>query len=114
MAERSLDFNPNFAQAWGIKGYLSALLGDLPVGRHDGSGNQTKPVRAGTRDCVPKSLLTVSVAADNLRGESRLGKKLVALNPTDIYGLLRLHDPALLNGDADEANSMLVRINGRT
>ncbi len=113
LADRSLHLNPNFAQAWAIKGYLSALMGDLLIARQAlDQAIRLSPLDRGNVIGALRGHLTVSLATGDLEEQAVWAKKLVALNPTDLHGLVRLHYLAILNGDPDEANGMLTKIMG--
>lgn len=113
LADRALHLNPNLAQAWGIKGYLSALMGDLLIARQAlDQAIRLSPLDRGNVIGSLRGHITASFAAGDLDKQAAWAKKLVALNPTDVHGLLRLYYLALLGGNANEANGMLARIMG--
>ena len=109
LADRSLHLNPNLLQAWAIKGYLSVLVGDLVNAREA----LDQAIRLSPLDKVSLvGALRGYLAASLLTGEDQAAwaKKLLALNPTDVHGLLTLYDAALLTGATEEASSTHRRI----
>jgi TolB-like protein/class 3 adenylate cyclase len=113
LADRALHLNPNLAQAWGIKGYLSALMGDLLVARHAlDQAIRLSPLDRGNVIGSLRGHITATFAAGALDEQAVWARKLVALNPTDVHGLLRLYYLALLSGDANGAENMIARIMG--
>ena len=111
LADRSLQLNPNHLQAWAIRGYLSALLGDLL----DADEALDQAIRLSPVDKVNivgtlRGKLTAALLSGSLTEQADWANKLLVLNPTDVHGLLRLYDVALLNGDANNASGILGRI----
>ncbi|MCK1679988.1 hypothetical protein IVA87_11115 [Bradyrhizobium sp. 147] len=111
LADRSLQLNPNHLQAWAINGYLSALLGDL-LGARDALD---QAIRLSPLDKVNivgalRGHLTAALISGSPTEQADWAGKLLSLNPTDVHGLLRLYDVALLNGDVDGANRTCGRI----
>jgi TolB-like protein len=111
LSDRSLHLNPNFLQAWAIKGYLSAIAGDLAPAREAlGEAVRLSPLDRVTLVGALRGYIAVSLATGELEEQAAWAKQLLLLNPTDIHGLLRLYDVALQNGAADEANRVHERI----
>ncbi|WP_074131957.1 adenylate/guanylate cyclase domain-containing protein [Bradyrhizobium sp. NAS96.2] len=111
LADQSLDLNPNLAQAWAIKGYLSALAGDLVVARHAlDQATRLNPVDSGNVIGVLRGYLTASWVMESRDDCVAWAKKLISLYPEDVHALFTLNDAAILAGDASEAKRLLGRI----
>lgn len=111
LADRSLQLNPNHLQAWAIKGYLSALLGDL-LGARDALNQAIRlsPVDKVNLVGALRGHLTAALISGSAAEQADWAGKLLALNPADVHGLLRLYDLALLNGDAEGARKAYGRV----
>ena len=109
LADRSLDLNPNLAQAWSIKGYLSALAGDLSNARSAlDQAIRLNPLDLGSIIGALRGYLTICFALGS--DELTWAKKLIAISPTDVHALFCLCDVAQRVGDSVEANRISVRI----
>jgi TolB-like protein/class 3 adenylate cyclase/tetratricopeptide (TPR) repeat protein len=111
LADRAIAINPNFASAWSIKGYLTALRGDILEAQEA----LHEAVRLNPLDhiCVIGALRSYMVACVALRQHEEVAswaRKLLALSPTDIHGIVALYAEAGRVGDIAEANKLLARI----
>ncbi len=110
LADRSLHLNPNLLQAWAIKGYLSAVAGDLRAAREAcDQAIRLSPLDRASIVGALRGHIAASLAG-SVEEQTAWAKQLLTLNPADVHGLLRLYDVALLSGATDEANSMHKRI----
>ena len=111
LADQSLDLNPNVARAWAIKGYLSALAGDLSKA-HTASDQAIRlnPLDIHNVIGALRGHLAASFVAGAPDELLAWAKKLVALYPADVHALFALREVALVNGDASEADRILGRI----
>ena len=111
LADRAIAINPNLALAWTIKGYLTALMGDMvDAQRALNEAIRLTPLDTGNLIGVIRSYESICVA---LRQHEELvgwAKKLLAINPQDVSALVTLLGHAVRLGDTVEASKMLTRI----
>lgn len=111
LANRAIALNPNFANAWTIKGYLSVLMGDaIPAKQAIDQAIRLNPLDVANVIGALRSHLAASSILEQHEQRVVWAKKLIALNPTDVHGLAALHDEALLAGNTQEASDTLSRI----
>jgi TolB-like protein/class 3 adenylate cyclase len=109
LADRSLDLNPNLAQAWSIKGYLSALAGDLSNARYAlDQSIRLNPLDLGSIIGALRGYLTICFALGS--DEVIWARKLIAISPTDVHALFCLCDVARRAGDNEEADRISARM----
>ncbi|WP_291685765.1 adenylate/guanylate cyclase domain-containing protein [Bradyrhizobium sp.] len=111
LADRAIAINPNFASAWSIKGYLTALMGDMPDARQA----LNEAVRLNPLDLANAiaALRSHMVACAGLRQHDDFtgwARKLLALSPTDVHGIVALYSEAMRLGNSAEADKQLARI----
>ena len=111
LADRAIAINPNFASAWSIKGYLTALMGDMADARQA----LNEAVRLNPLDLANAiaALRSHMVACAGLRQHDDFAgwaRKLLALSPTDVHGIVALYSEAMRLGNGAEADKQLARI----
>jgi TolB-like protein/class 3 adenylate cyclase len=111
LADRAVAVNPNFAQAWSIKGYLTVLTGDMAGARQAlNEAIRLNPLNTQTLVASLRSHMAACIALRLPEEYVTWARKLVALSPTDVHALLALLCHAVRQANASEANKALQRI----
>ena len=111
LVDRALALNPNSSNAWNARGFLSVFFGEHERALDDFA----KAIRLNPVDnvAVPFSLFGIA-SAHILLGKYEEAtswvRKMLALVPTDIRGLLILTGSASFSGKSAEANDAIARI----
>lgn len=111
LADRALALNPNLSYAWNTRGIISVILGE-----HERAIEAfAKVMRLNPLDNRAVPLASFGMASAHLllgRYEESAGwaRKMLALAPTDIRGLLILTGSASFSGKSAEANDAIARI----
>ena len=111
MADRAVAINCNFSHVWAIKGYLTVLMGDVAGARQAlNEAIRLNPLDVGNIVRVARSHMTACMALGEHEEQASWARKLLAVSPTDVHGLVALLGYAVRHGDSLEANRMLATI----
>jgi TolB-like protein/class 3 adenylate cyclase/tetratricopeptide (TPR) repeat protein len=111
LAERAIELNPNHSLAWTILGWANAWLGEPDLARE--AFDQT--IRLNPLDKPALALVLpgyIVVCFISGQHEERLvwANRLLALDPTNLSGLLAMLDVTVLQGRSADAAEILVRL----
>lgn len=111
LANRSIAINPNYANAYTIKAYLSALLGNTAdVGPAADYAVRLNPLDVGVVIAAIRTHLTSSAALRQYEETAAWARKLLSLDPNDVHGLVMLNVEAFRRGDSAEADRLHSRV----
>jgi adenylate cyclase len=111
LANRAVAINPNYANAYTIKGYLSALLGNTAdVGPAAEYAVRLNPLDAGVVVAAIRTHLTSCAALRKYEEAVGWARKLLSLNPNDVHGLVALNCEANRRGNTAEAEKLHLRV----
>ena len=111
LADRAIAINPNYANAYTIKAYLSALLGNTAdVGPAADHAVRLNPLDVGVVIAAIRTHIASCAALRQYKESADWAHKLLSLNPNDVHGLLVLNGEAIRRGDTAEAERLHLRI----
>jgi len=111
LANRAIAINPNYANAYTIKAYLSALLGNTAdVGPAAEYAVRLNPLDVGVVIAAIRTHLTSCAALRQYEEAAGWARKLLSLNPNDVHGLVALNCDAVRCGTMAEAERLHLRV----
>jgi adenylate cyclase len=111
LANRAIAINPNYANAYTIKAYLSALLGNTPDVRPAAEyAVRLNPLDVGVVIAAIRTHMCSCVALRQHEEAAAWARKLLSLSPNDVHGLLGLNAEAFRRGDMVEAERLRLRV----
>lgn len=111
LAERAIAINQNFASAWSIKGYLTAVMGKMAEAHLAlNEAVRLNPLDLATAIAALRSHMVACAGLGERDDFASWARRLLVVSPTDVHGLVALYADAVRHGDTVAANKQLTRI----
>lgn len=111
LANRAIAVNPNYANAYTIKAFLSALLGNTAdVAPAADYGVRLNPLDVAVVIAAIRTHIMSCMALQQNEKAAEWARKLLSLNPNDVHGLVTVYNDAIRREDMAEAERLYSRI----